>query len=208
MKICIISGSQQVNSNSFKLATRFQTQLQFMEVDVDILNLADFPSLLHHYGFETIDKPELQQDKTKVLSQLFEADGFVIISPEWGGMLPPALTNLLLLSANGSANGFPMAHKPAFAVGVSASSGGSNPISLLKAYSAKNSHLVWLPCHLVVQNVEQFLLTKWSPDGNSRIEQVQSRMDMGLQTLVAYSNQLQPIREPLTALLQKHPYGQ
>lgn len=208
MKICIVSGSQQLNSNSIKLATLFQTQLQLMGVDAGILNLAEYPSLLHHYGFETLNKPDLLQDKNEVLSQLYEADGFVVISPEWGGMLPPALTNLLLLSANGSANGFPMAHKPAFAVGVSASAGGSNPISLLKAYSAKNSHVVWLPCHLVVQNAETFLTTDWRPSGGTRLEQIQSRMDVGLQTLIAYSHQLQPIREPLTALLKKHPYGQ
>lgn len=208
MKICIVSGSQQMNSNSSKLAALFQTQLHSMKVDTSILNLAEYPSLLHHYGFETSDKPELADDKTQVLSQLYEADGFVIISPEWGGMLPPALTNLLLLSANGSANGFPMAHKPAFAVGVSASAGGSNPISLLKAYSAKNSHLVWLPCHLVVQNVESFLATGWQPSGNSRLEQVQSRMDVGIQTLITYSRQLQPVRESLTLLSQTHPYGQ
>ena len=208
MKICIVSGSQQLNSNSSKLAALFQTQLHSMKVDTSILNLAEYPSLLHHYGFETSDKPDLADDKTQVLSQLYEADGFVIISPEWGGMLPPALTNLLLLSANGSANGLPMAHKPAFAVGVSASAGGSNPISLLKAYSAKNSHLVWLPCHLVVQNVESFLATDWQPSGDSRVEQVQSRMDVGIQTLITYSRQLQPVRESLTLLSQTHPYGQ
>lgn len=208
MKICIISGSQQLNSNSIKLAALFQSQLQLMEVKTEILNLAEYPSLLHHYGFEELTKPNLDEDKTQVLSQLYEADGFVIISPEWGGMLPPALTNLLLLSANGSANGFPMAHKPAFAVGVSASGGGSNPISLLKAYSAKNSHLVWLPCHLVVQNVETFLATNWHPSGDSRIEQIQSRMDVGLQTLIAYTRQLQPVRGSLTLLSQTHPYGQ
>ena len=62
--------------------------------------------------------------------------------------------------------------------------------------------------HLVVQNAETFLTTDWRPSGGTRLEQIQSRMDVGLQTLIAYSNQLQPIRESLAALLQKNPYGQ
>ncbi|MCJ8337054.1 MAG: hypothetical protein MJK10_01160 [Pseudomonadales bacterium] len=67
--------------------------------------------------------------------------------------IPPALVNLLLLTASGSASGLPLGHKPAFAIGISASAGGSNPISLLKGYAAKNSHLTWLPLHAIIQNV-------------------------------------------------------
>ena len=132
----------------------------------------------------------LANNKDEVLGQLYACDAVVFIVPEWGGMIPPALVNLLLLSANGSANGLPLGHKPAFAIGVSASGGGSNPISLLKGYAAKNSHLTWLPLHAIIQNVGDFLEQTWAPTLDNRYSQVQSRLLVGLKSLTIYSNQL------------------
>ena len=123
-------------------------------------------------------------------------------------MIAPALVNLLLFTANGSASGFPLAHKPAFAVRVSASAGGSNPISLLKAYAAKNSHLARLPFHAEVQNVEEFLVQDWQPNGSNRCKQVQSRLSVGIKSLLIYAKQLGEVREDLTALSDLHPFGQ
>ncbi len=150
----------------------------------------------------------LANNKDEVLGQLYSCDAVVFIVPEWGGMIPPALVNLLLLSANGSANGLPLGHKPAFAIGVSASSGGSNPISLLKGYAAKNSHLTWLPLHAIIQNVEDFLKQTWTPTLENRYSQVQSRLLVGLRSLAIYSNQLASVRDELVVLSKEHPYGQ
>ena len=125
-------------------------------------------------------------------------------------MIPPALVNLLLLTANGSANGLPLGHKPAFAVGVSASNGGSNTISLLKSYGAKNSHLVWLPLHAIITNVDSFLAQQWQPElhNDDRIAQLQSRLSVGINSLFVYAKQLAPVREELVALSKVHPFGQ
>ncbi len=114
----------------------------------------------------------------------------------------------MLLTANGSANGLPLGHKPAFAVGLSASSGGSNPISLLKGYAAKNSHLTWMPLHAIVQNVDDFLAKPWDPTLDNRFSQVQSRLLVGIKSLVIYSKQLMSVREELVALSKVHPFGQ
>lgn len=110
----------------------------------------------------------MAEQKETLLSKLYACDAVVFVAPEWGGMIAPALVNLLLLTASGFASGFPLAHKPGFAVGVSASAGGSNPISLLKAYAAKNSHLAWLPFHAAVQSVEEFFVQEWQPNGSNR----------------------------------------
>ncbi len=210
LNILLVSSSQRDNSKSLDVSKFLQTNiLNDMEgVKSSILDLSRYPFLLDHYGTGRDDLISLANNKDEVLGQLYSCDAVVFIVPEWGGMIPPALVNLLLLSANGSANGLPLGHKPAFAIGVSASSGGSNPISLLKGYAAKNSHLTWLPLHAIIQNVEDFLKQTWTPTLENRYSQVQSRLLVGLRSLAIYSNQLASVRDELVVLSKEHPYGQ
>ncbi len=210
MNILLISGSQRFNSKSLALAKYLQHNIldNFADTKSSVLHLSLFPFLLDHYGTGRDSSIPLSKDKETVLSNLYNCDAVIIIAPEWGGMIPPALVNLLLLCANGSANGLPLGHKPAFAVGVSASSGGSNPVSLLKGYAAKNSHLTWLPLHGIIHNVDDFIKQVWAPDQVNRVSQVQSRLLVGLKSLVIYSKQLSPVREELVALSKEHPFGQ
>ena len=160
-KLLIVSGSQRLPSASKQLSDYLcQNKLSSLQdVEYKQLDLASFPSLLNHYGSSSEHNAEMHKNKDDVLSLLYWCDSVIIIAPEWGGMIPPALVNLFLLTANGSANGLPLGHKPGFAIGISASGGGANPISLLKAYAAKNSHLSWLSLHAVVNNVDEFTKT-------------------------------------------------
>lgn len=210
MKILLVGSSQRDNSKSFAVAKYVQENIldNIKEVNSSILDLSTYPFLLDHYGTVRDDAVELTANKSDVLSQLYACDAIVFIAPEWGGMIPPALVNLFLLTANGSANGLPLGHKPAFAIGVSASGGGSNPISLLKGYAAKNSHLTWLPLHAIIQNVDDFLMQPWSPKEEGRFSQVQSRLLVGLQSLTIYATQLKGVREELVTLSKVHPFGQ
>jgi len=210
VNILIISCSQRDESKSLELSKHIEEHIFKDNIDgsTTVLDLSLYPFLLDHYGKGRDDEELLAQNKKDVLSQLYACDGVVIVSPEWGGMIPPALVNLLLLSAYGSAGGLPLANKPAFVVGVSATGGGGNVITLLKAYSGKNSHLLWLPLHAVVQNVEEFLIKKWAPEENNRFGQVQSRIEVGLKSLLLYSEKLKEIRDELLPLSEKHPYGQ
>jgi len=216
LKILVVSSSQRNESKSFDVAKYIQNNIldTMQGIDSSILDLSQYPFLLDHYGISREHAPQegssasLESNKDDVLSQLYACDAVVFIAPEWGGMIPPALVNLLLLTANGSANGLPLGHKPAFAVGVSASGGGSNPISLLKGYAAKNSHLTWLPLHAIVQNVDDFLASPWEPQSESRFSQVQSRLFVGLKSLTIYAKQLSSVREELVELSKVHPFGQ
>ena len=210
MNILIISSSQRDESKSLELSNYIDKNIfcKKKELQSTILDLSLYPFLLDHYGTGRDDDVLLEKNKKEVLSLLYACDGIVLVSPEWGGMIPPALVNLLLLSAYGSANGLPLANKPAFIVGVSASSGGGNVVSLLKAYSGKNSHLVWIPLHAIVQNVEEFLKKIWEPEVDNRFSQVQSRLETGLDSLVLYTRKLKEVREELLPLSVKHPYGQ
>ncbi|TPH12880.1 NAD(P)H-dependent oxidoreductase [Litorilituus lipolyticus] len=210
MKVLLISASQRPNSNSAAISQLIQKipVLNTDDVETDILDLSLWPELLEHYGILNNENSALLSKKQQVLEKLYQCDAVVFIVPEWGGMIPPALVNLLLLTANGSAGGLPLGHKPAFAIGISASGGGSNPISLLKAYAAKNSHLVWLPLHAIVQNVDDFLTQSWQPEAEGRYTNVQSRIDVGITSLLVYAKQLKEVREQLVQLSVKHPFGQ
>ena len=210
MNLLIISGSQRESSMSYEVAKFIKGNVldEISDVTTSILDLSDYPCLLENYGARVNNPQLLDKEKHDVLAQLYSCDAIVIIAPEWGGMVPPSLVNLLLLTANGSANGLPFGHKPAFAIGLSASGGGSNPISLLKGYTAKNSHLVWLPLHAIVQNVETFLAQEWQPGHKGRYNQVQSRILVGLKSLLVYARQLSPVREELVKMSQVHPFGQ
>lgn len=206
MKIAIISGSGRNNSNSLKLGQHIASRYQSETITTDLIDLNQQSILLHHY--EPLDDPQLMYEKEQLLNRLYDCDGLMIIAPEWGGMLPPVLHNALLLTAFGSASGFPLGHKPAFAIGVSASGGGHNPISILKGYGAKNPHLVWLPFHLIISNINEFLSDINEDSQNTRHLQLMSRLDTGAQALTLYAKQLKPIREQLTILSEKHPFGQ
>jgi len=210
MNILIISSSQRQESNSLLLSEAINDHVfdKKTHIDSHILDISKYPFLLDHYGFGRDDNSQLQQEKDVVLSQLYKCDAVVFVVPEWGGMIPPALVNLLLLCANGSASGLPLGHKPAFAIGLSTSSGGSNPISLLKAYAAKNTHLTWLPLHAIVHNVQDFIISPWSPNKGDRTSQVQSRILTGLKALEIYANNLKNVREQLVDLSKIHPFGQ
>jgi NAD(P)H-dependent FMN reductase len=218
LNILVVSSSQRNESKSFDVAEYIQNNIlnDIQGIDSSILDLSRYPLLLDHYGISREDSAQeskdnsasLSSNKDDVLSQLYACDAVIFIAPEWGGMIPPALVNLLLLTANGSANGLPLGHKPAFAVGVSASGGGSNPISLLKGYAAKNSHLTWLPLHAIIQNVDDFLAHPWEPHSESRFSQVQSRLLVGLKSLTIYAKQLSSVREELVELSKVHPFGQ
>jgi len=210
LNILLVGCSQRESSKSFEVTNYLQTNIlgDIQDIKSSILDLSRYPFLLDNYGVGRDDLTLLNKNKDEVLSQLYACDAIIFVVPEWGGMIPPALVNLLLLCANGSAKGLPLGHKPAFAVGISASGGGSNPISLLKGYAAKNTHLTWLPLHAIIHNVDDFLEKAWDPESDNRISQVQSRISVGLQSLVIYANQLKPVREELVKLSKVHPFGQ
>lgn len=208
--IAIISGSQRQHSNSIGLSQYLKTHY-FSSTEVSectIIDLSQYHELLHHYDTQTAHNETLLTQKNELLNVLYQCDAVVIVAPEWGGMLPPALVNLLLLCANGSANGLPLGHKPALAIGVSASSGGANAVNLLKSVGAKNTHMSWLALHAIVQNVDRFLDTPFDLNADHRTAEIQSRLNIACQSLLIYSNQLKPVRKKLVTLSLQHPFGQ
>ncbi|SEA95425.1 NAD(P)H-dependent oxidoreductase [Alkalimonas amylolytica] len=214
MNALIICASQRQEAESAKVSQLIGRLMEHIEpkATINTLYLADFPRALHCYGYHAAEPVGNQQaitEEKKILQDaLRHCTMVIVVTPEWGGMIPPALTNLFLLSAFGSANGMPLAHKPGFIVSISASEGGHYPISQLRGYTSKNSHLTWIPLHCIIRHVERFLQHPWSPEDESPDSHTQSRLITGLTCLIAYESALKTIREALLPLSEKHPFGQ
>ncbi len=88
------------------------------------------------------------KDWRPISENLKSCDGFIVISPEWAGMVPAHLKNFLLMWDGGE-----LAHKPAQIIAVSSGMGGAYPVAELRMSGYKNNFITWLPDHLILRNV-------------------------------------------------------
>ncbi|HYM94786.1 MAG TPA: NAD(P)H-dependent oxidoreductase [Chitinophagaceae bacterium] len=113
MKIEIISGSPRINSVTKRVALNLTNWLQ-QNTDHEI-GLID----LHEWELPPVQSVFMSVDKTpqafKLLAKrMFEADAFILVSPEYNGSYSPAMKNLL--------DHFPKQHHKPFGI-VTASPG-------------------------------------------------------------------------------------
>jgi NAD(P)H-dependent FMN reductase len=153
MKITIVSGSHRRNSQSGKVGRFLERTLreQGLCEETWLLDLADFPLPLWEESIWN-GEPTWQARLAPISEQLAASDGFVIVSPEWHGMVPSGLKNFFLMWSKGE-----LAHKPALIVAVSAGDGGGYPVAELRMSSYKNNRLCYIPEHLIVRHVESVL---------------------------------------------------
>ena len=201
MQIAIVVGSHRKESQSSRVGAFIASDLARIDpsVTVDTIDLAGNPLPLW-------DESVWQGDSA--LSALWKpyrdrmrrADGFVIIAPEWAGMVPPGLKNLLLFAGPKE-----VGHKPAMIVAVSASRGGSYPVNELRTSGYKNSRLVYIPEHVLIHDVNN-MLSGATPAGD-RDAWLRRRIEFADRILLEYAKALAPIR---TSGLTEHadfPYG-
>ena len=123
--------------------------------------------------------------KVESIKKLFsQASSFIFVVPEWHGMVPPHVKNLILLLGTK-----PLWHKPALIVGVSSSNGGAYPAMELRGSSHKNSHICWIPEQIIIRNVKL-----WEPKKN---DEIYERLISYLKVLDTYSKKFKDIREEL-----------
>ncbi len=118
--------------------------------------------------------------------QLKAADAFIVIAPEYHGMVPAALKNFFLMWGNGE-----LAHKPALLVGVSAAVGGAYPIAELRMSSYKNNRISYMPEHLIIRHVSKVLNPQSTGEEDETLRQ---RIDYSVKLLAEYSKAYQSIR--------------
>lgn len=154
MKLLIISGSHRQESQSSRVATYIADDLRQIDptLVIDLLDLAGNPLPLWD---ETVwdSESELAGAWKPFRDRMRQAAAFVIVTPEWAGMVPPGLKNLLLFASPKE-----VGHKPALVVGVSAARGGSYPVNELRCSGYKNNRLLIIPEHVLIQNVSDVLV--------------------------------------------------
>lgn len=113
MKIEIISGSPRVNSVTRRVALHLKKWIfENTEHEADIIDLKDWSLPPVQSVFVSVEKTP---DEYKPLTErIFNADAFILVTPEYNGSYSPAMKNLL--------DHFPKQHHKAFGI-VTASPG-------------------------------------------------------------------------------------
>ncbi len=190
MKITIVSGSHRKESQSIKIAGVVQKALEkYKKCDeyylIDLYG-SSLP-LWHENIWES--KSRSAELLGQISNQLLSSDAFVIISPEWHGMVPSGLKNFFLMWGKGE-----LAHKPALIITLSNGDGGSYPVAELRMSSYKNNRICFLPEHLIIRNVESIF--NINPVNNNSSAQLyfENRLDYCLKQLLTYGEAFKQIR--------------
>ena len=199
MKIAIISGSHRKESQSERVSRYIQSTLAARNVESEIISLSGNPLPLWDEEVWA-NSPTWDSLWTPISKKLQSASAFVIVTPEWAGMAPPALKNFLLLCSTTE-----VGHKPALIVAVSSGLGGSYPIAELRLSSYKNNRLVYLPEHVIVRDVANLL--HGDTAAGKRDEEARARIGYGLNLLEEYARALVSVRESGAINHVDFPYG-
>ncbi len=197
MNYCIISGSNRNNSQSSKVSRYCKQVLEAKGEQVSLLDLHEMNLPL---WTEAMWNPESEQSQNwqTYAKQLQAADALIIVAAEWAGAIPPSLRNILThISFKETA------HKPALLVGVTSSrTNGAYPISEMRAYSAKNNALVYIPDHVIVRNVESVL-----NDDSTDDEWIKNRIDFSIDNLILYAKHLKALRDEAKFDFDNYSFG-
>lgn len=187
MNFVVISGSSRSGSQSLKVAKWFESKLNDLSHEATVLDLHEVNlPLAHEDIWSEIDNNDTAIAVRKKLEQ---ADGFVMVTPEWNGMAGPALKNLFHYVK------MTMAYKPVYLVAVSGYRGGAYPIAELRMNSAKNTYINYIPEHLIVRGAEDLMNDLDENSGDESDQYVKNRGLYGLSILVEYAMALKSVRD-------------
>lgn len=201
MKVLIISGSHRQESQSSRVAAYIAKDLAGIDptLVIDSLDLAGNPLPLWD---ETVwqQGSELSAAWKPLRDRMRQAQAFVIVTPEWAGMVPPGLKNLLLFAGPQE-----VGHKPALVVAVSASRGGSYPLNELRSSGYKNNRLLIIPEHVLVQDVADVLVA--TKPVSERDAWLRKRITFADRLLLEYAKAVGSIRASGLTDDTDFPYG-
>lgn len=187
MNFVVISGSSRSGSQSLEVAKWFESKLNDLSHEAKVLDLHEVNLPLSHEDIWS----EIDNNDTAIAvrKKLEQADGFVMVTPEWNGMAGPALKNLFHYVK------MTMAYKPAYLVAVSGYRGGAYPIAELRMNSAKNTYINYIPEHLIVRGAEDLMNDLDENSGDESDQYVKKRGLYGLGILVEYAKALKSVRD-------------
>ena len=201
MKLGIISGSQRSPSQSAKvsgfIADVLSREFDGIETFVHDLGAEPLPWCEEEDPLPAAEQPPLIR---KLSPLLRECDGLIVVTPEWGGMATASLKNFFLWC-----NAHELSHKPGLIISVARRLGGAYPVADLRMSSYKNTHLCWLPEHVIIRNVES-VLNEPSPGGEDD-RAIRQRLSYALRLLEAYATALRSVRAAGIIDTQQYRWG-
>lgn len=205
MKIGIITGSHRADSQSEKVGRYAARQLEKHSLcdETFVFSLGENPLPFWDEGLWSGD-PKWESALGELRSELDSCDGFIVVTPEWHGMVPSGLKNLFLLFP-GSGE---LAHKPALIIAVSGGAGGgAYPVAELRMSSYKNNRLCYLPEHLIVRNAGTVFNEDSTENDDDSHEYLHDRLLYCLELLAEYAQALQSVRASGKASLAVYKNG-
>ena len=199
MKFTIVSGSHRQQSQSEKVSDFIRDQLKGSH-EVFELKLSKNPLPLWD---EELSNPDSHWKNSwaPVAKELQNSDAFIWVVPEWNGMLPSGVVNLLQLCSYKE-----LGHKPALIVSISASVNGIYPVSQMRMNTTKNNRMVYIPEHLIIRNVAS-VFNDTQSTSDERDIYLRKRLKYCLGILELYAEHLRPIREAGIIDYQTYPNG-
>ena len=191
MKLTLVSGSHRRDGESLKVARHIEQRLHALGLceSTYLLSLSENPIPLWEESIWD-DDPEWQARLEPISRELKQSEGFVVIAPEYHGMVPAGLKNFFLCFGRKE-----LAHKPGLLVGVSSADGGAYPVAELRMSSYKNSRICYLPEHLIVRNVERVLNEDPGDNDPGADPYFRDRIDWAVRQLQQYAIALRQVRE-------------
>ena len=201
MKFGIIIGSHRTKSQSAKAGLYAQASLSIIDASAKffVFDLASKPLPFWDEGVWT-GSEEWKKTWGPVADELKSCDAFVVVAPEYHGMVSAALKNFFLLASKEE-----LGHKPGLIVSVSSGKGGAYPVAELRMSSYKNSRLNWIPDHVIIRNAESVLNGPTSLGEEDSF--IRGRFDYCLRILFEYGKALVRVRESGVVDFKNHPNG-
>lgn len=188
MKIGIISGSTRKKTpQSSKVAKFIATTEKQNGNEVYLLDLSETDIKFWDETFWS-DYSNFDPVWKEASENLHTCDGFVVVAPEWNGMIPPALLNIFHLAVKGE-----FSNKPALIVTISSGGNGVYPVTQLRLNSSKNNFINYIPHHVIVRNVNN-VLNDLTIIANDEDKWIRERLDYSLKILEVYTEGFMQIR--------------
>lgn len=189
--ISIVSGSVRENSQSIKVCRYIEYVLKgfYGNSKVNIIDLAELQIPFWDEEFENRTKA-WDEKWGPVSEQLVLSNGLIIVTPEWGGMVPPMLKNFFLLCGHNE-----LGHKPALIVSISSGLlGGSYPIAELRTTSFKNNKICYIPEQIIIKEVKKYLNNNGIPD-DEKDQNLRNRIKFCIDIFLKYVSALEVMRK-------------
>lgn len=198
--IVLISGSHRLGSETGRVADYLAGRLQQNHgATTDVIKLEGNPLPLWDDRMWDANS-DLAKQFAPYGERLEDADGLVVLTPEWAGMAAAGIKNFMLYTDHTM-----VGHKPALLVTISSTMGGSYPVEEMRGSSYKNNRILYIPEHLIVRHAPKIFQGPTS-DG-AEDDYMRGRADFALNVLMKYTSALGSVRAGGDVFNEKYPYG-